>query len=147
MPAVQANLIGRRGEKVINIFGKHLGSRSRFRKRSVLRANAYKVMSGFSDIVSVDLYSNAESVKRSPYSDYDTKLSYQALWVCPHNSKAALLPSPQVIKGYLTYDVNKTGDVDELRGTVPVQLMSVVYVRDTFHKQIVHCAEWIPPPP
>lgn len=98
MPAVQANLIGRRGEIVINIFGKHLGSRSRFRKRSVLRANAYKVMSGFSDIVRVDLYSNAESsVKCSPYSDYDTKLSYQALWVFPHNAKAALLPSPQAI--------------------------------------------------
>lgn len=105
MPAVQANLIGRSGEKVINIFGKHLGSRSRFSKRSVLRANAYKVMSGFSNIVWVDLYLYAESVKCSPYSDYDTKLSYQALRVFPHNAKAALLPSPQVIKGYLTYNV------------------------------------------
>lgn len=102
MPAVQANLIGRRGEKVINIFGKHLGSRSRLRERSVLRANAYKVMLGFSDIVWVDLYSNAESVKCSPYTDCDTKLSYQALGVFPHTAKAALLPSPQVIKGYLT---------------------------------------------
>lgn len=105
-------------------------------------------MSGFSDIVRVDLYSNAESVKCSPYSDYDTKLSYQALRVFPHNAKAALLPSPQAIMGYhLTYDVNKPGDLDELGGTVPLQLMSVVYVRDTFHKQIIHCAEWISPPP
>lgn len=62
-------------------------------------------MSGFSDIVSVDLYWNAESVKCSPYSDYDTKLSYQALGVFPHTAKAALLPSLQAILGYLTYNV------------------------------------------
>lgn len=104
-------------------------------------------MSGFCDIVSVDLYSNAESVKCSPYSDYDTKLSYQAFRIFPHTVKAALLSSPQAVKGYLTYNVNKTGDVDELGGTVPLQLMSIVYVRDTFHKQIIHCAEWIHPPP
>lgn len=73
---------------------------------SVLRANAYKVISGFSDIVWVDLYSNAESVKCSPYSDYDTKLSCQALGVFSLlNAKAALFPSPQAIMGYLTYNV------------------------------------------
>lgn len=35
------------------------------------------------------------------------------------------------------YDVNETGDVDELRGPVPLQLMSIVCVRDNFHKQII----------
>lgn len=69
------------------------------------------------------------TVTRNYHTSFGGISSYCQSGTPPFTSSYKGLPN------FIMYDVNETGDVDELRGTVPLQLMSIVCVRDNFHKQ------------